>query len=58
MLYSQRLQYEKKTKKVHSRYGNLLYTSKTSYMFRSPFVAIFRELFYEGHNTKASQTNV
>jgi len=38
-------------RQVHVRYVNLLYTSKTSYMFRSPSLAIFREVLYEGYVT-------
>jgi len=34
---------------------NSLYTSKTPYMFRPPFVAIFREVLYELYVTKTSQ---
>jgi len=35
--------------------AKLLCTSKTSYMFRPPFVAILKEVLYEGYVTNNSQ---
>jgi hypothetical protein len=43
---------------IEVRYVNLLYTSKTSYMFWPTFVAIFRKVLYEGHGYRNNETRL